>query len=107
MCGFCNVWLCVCVGFVVCGCFGNMCTSTYWVLYCLYWVFFALLGLCIFLFVFLYWCKDYCRRMTTQLQSVVVVVVVVAIHGCHKPRIQLQLLSVKAHVSSYNRSATT
>jgi hypothetical protein len=24
MCGFCNVWMCVCVGFVVCGCFGNM-----------------------------------------------------------------------------------
>ena len=23
---FCNVWLCVCVGFVACGCSGNMCT---------------------------------------------------------------------------------
>jgi len=20
MCGFCNVWLCVCVGFIMCGC---------------------------------------------------------------------------------------
>ena len=20
MCGFCNVWLCVCMGFVMCGC---------------------------------------------------------------------------------------
>jgi len=20
MCGFCNVWVCVCVGFVICGC---------------------------------------------------------------------------------------
>jgi hypothetical protein len=20
MCGFCNVWLCLCVGFVMCGC---------------------------------------------------------------------------------------
>ena len=20
MCGFCNVWVCVCVGFVMCGC---------------------------------------------------------------------------------------
>jgi len=20
MCGFCNVWMCVCVGFVMCGC---------------------------------------------------------------------------------------
>jgi len=25
MCGFCNVWMCVCVGFVMCGCFGNIC----------------------------------------------------------------------------------
>jgi len=23
MCGFCNVWVCVCVGFVICGCFDN------------------------------------------------------------------------------------
>jgi hypothetical protein len=23
MCGFCNVWACVCVGFVMCGCFDN------------------------------------------------------------------------------------
>jgi hypothetical protein len=23
MCGFCNVWMCVCVGFVMCGCFDN------------------------------------------------------------------------------------
>ena len=26
MCGFCKVWVCVCVDFVMCGCFGNMCT---------------------------------------------------------------------------------
>jgi len=23
MCVFCNVWVCVCVGFVMCGCFDN------------------------------------------------------------------------------------
>jgi len=23
MCGFCNVWLCVCAGFVMCRCFDN------------------------------------------------------------------------------------
>ena len=23
MCGFCNVWVCVCVGFVMCGCFDD------------------------------------------------------------------------------------
>jgi hypothetical protein len=38
MCGFCNLWLCVCVGFVMCGCFGNMCTCIYcvFVLFLLY-----------------------------------------------------------------------
>ena len=29
MCGFCKVWMCVCVGFVICGCFGNMCACIY------------------------------------------------------------------------------
>ena len=45
---FCNVWMSVCVGFVMCGrvnvgvfwqlcgCFGNMCTCIYCVVYCLY-----------------------------------------------------------------------
>jgi len=39
MCGFCNVWMCVCVGFVMCGCvcmcgcFGNKYTRIYCVLY--------------------------------------------------------------------------
>jgi hypothetical protein len=23
MCGFCNVWVCVCMGFLMCGCFDN------------------------------------------------------------------------------------
>jgi hypothetical protein len=23
MCGFCNVWVCVCVGVYICGCFDN------------------------------------------------------------------------------------
>ena len=23
LCGFCNMWMCVCVGFVMCGCFDN------------------------------------------------------------------------------------
>jgi len=44
MCGFCNVWLCVCVGFVMCGCFDNMCT-------CIYSVFVLFRLLHLFLFV--------------------------------------------------------
>ena len=57
MCGFCNVWACVCVGFVMCGCFGNMCTCIYYVLYCFYCVLyclycvFVLFLLCIFILI--------------------------------------------------------
>jgi hypothetical protein len=40
MCGFCNVWVYVCVGSVMCGCFGNMCTCIYCV--------FVLFYLCVF-----------------------------------------------------------
>ena len=42
MCECVYVW----VGFVMCGCFGNMCTCIYCVLYCLYCVI-VLFGLCI------------------------------------------------------------
>ena len=45
MCGFCTVWVCVCMGFVMCRCFGNMCTS----IYCA----FVLFRLCIFILLML------------------------------------------------------
>jgi hypothetical protein len=45
---FCNVWVCLCVEFVTCGCFGNMRTCIYCVLYCLNWVF-VLFSLCMFI----------------------------------------------------------
>jgi len=45
MCGFCNVWVCVCVGFVMCGCFDNcvdvlvICVLVFTVfLYCFFYV---------------------------------------------------------------------
>jgi len=54
MCGFCNVWECVCVGFVMCGCFdncfGNMCTCIYCALDCVYCVL-VLFPLCIFILI--------------------------------------------------------
>jgi len=43
----CNVWVCVCEGFVMCGCFGNIYAWIYCVLYCLYYVF--CIRLCIFI----------------------------------------------------------
>jgi hypothetical protein len=55
MCGF---VMCGCVGVCMCGCFGNICTC----IYC-----FLLFLLCIFILI-CYQCKDYCHRVTTQLQ---------------------------------------
>jgi hypothetical protein len=54
MCGcvyvwVCNVWVCVCVGFVTFWCFCNMCICIYRVLYCLYC--FVLFRLCIFILI--------------------------------------------------------
>ena len=34
MYGFFNVWVCLCMGFVMCGCFDSMCTCIYCVFYC-------------------------------------------------------------------------
>jgi hypothetical protein len=81
MCGcvyvfvFCNVWVCVCVGFVMCVSFGNMCTCIYCVLYCWYCAF------CIVWFVcmFSYFVCLYCHRVTTQLLVVVVVIIIIII----------------------------
>jgi hypothetical protein len=47
---FCNVRVCVCVGFVMWGCFGNMFTCIYCVLNCLYCIF-VLFRLCIFILI--------------------------------------------------------
>jgi len=73
MCGFCNVWMCIYVGFVMCGCFGN--------------VYLYILCFCIVSFMFiysylfcLYWCKDYCHRATTQLQFIIIIIIIIIIN---------------------------
>jgi hypothetical protein len=73
--GFCNMGVCVGVGFVRCVSFDNMCTCIYCVLYCLYCIF------CVFSFMYVFFCLFglYCHRVTTQLQLVVVVVVIIII----------------------------
>jgi hypothetical protein len=43
---FCNAWVCVCVGFVMCGCFGNMCTCIYCVLYCFVYIYIVICFSC-------------------------------------------------------------
>ena len=46
MCRFCNVWVCVCMGFVMCGCFDN-CRSVL-VICVLVCSFFVLFRLCLY-----------------------------------------------------------
>ena len=66
---FCNVGVCVRVGFVTCGRFGNMCTGIYCVLCCLYCVFCIVSFMYIYSYLFcLYWCKDYRHLVTNQLE---------------------------------------
>ena len=48
---YCDVWVCVCVGFVICGCFGNICTCIYCVLYCLCCVLYCFVYVYLFLLV--------------------------------------------------------
>jgi hypothetical protein len=73
---FCNVCMC---GFLKWGCFCNM-YLYYCVWYCLYCVFCIVSFMYNYSYLFcLYLCKDYCHRVTIQLQLVVVVVVVVVI----------------------------
>ena len=82
MCGFCNVWVCVCVDFVMCG-------NVYvWILFsvgvlvirgplftvlCIVCTVFYFFFYVYYLFC-LYWCKDYCHRVKTQLQQVITII---------------------------------
>jgi hypothetical protein len=67
---FCNVWECVCVDFVICN------VREFWEYVYLYLLCFVLFVLCFCIVSFmciysylscLYWCKDYCQRVKTQL----------------------------------------
>ena len=69
---FCNVWVCVCVGSVKCGCFGNMCTCIYCVLCCFFMYIYS------YLFC-LYQSKDYCHRVASQLQEVIIIIIIIII----------------------------
>ena len=50
MCGFCNLWVCVYVGFVICGCFDN-CVGVL-VICVLVFIAFLDLSLCIIILIF-------------------------------------------------------
>jgi hypothetical protein len=68
MYGFCNVWVCAWMGFVMCGCFGNMCTCIYsvFVLFrlCIFTLFMHLFNfdkLCIFIVMYVLFCIYCCH----------------------------------------------
>ena len=69
MCGFCNVWVCVCVGVLV------ICVFIFSVfLYCLYSVF-LLFRLYVFILI-CHYCKDYCHRVKIQLQYIIIIIII-------------------------------
>jgi len=69
----------MCVGFVMCGCFGNvylhlLCFVLFVLCFCI------VLLMYIYSYLFcLYWCKDYCHRVTTQLQLVIIIIIIIII----------------------------
>ena len=75
------------VGFVLCGCFGDMYICIYCDLYCLYCVFVLFLLCCCivsFMYIYsylfcLYYCKDYCHRVKTQLQLIIIIIIIIII----------------------------
>jgi len=73
ICGFCNVWVCACVGFI-CGCFEN-CVGVLVICVLLFIVF-----LCCFfyvhLFLFVTSAKDYCHRVK-KLQYIIIIIIII------------------------------
>ena len=53
MYGFCNVWVCVCMGFVMCECFDN-CVGVLVICILVFTVFCIVCT--VFLYCFIYWC---------------------------------------------------
>jgi hypothetical protein len=67
----CNVWVCVCVGFLMCVSFGNV------YLYLLCCVLFVLWFLCSsFMHIFSYWFCLYCHRVTTELKVIIIITII-------------------------------
>ena len=77
MCGFCNVWVCVCVGFVMCGCFDN-CMDVL-VIYALVFTVF----LCCFVYVYLFLFVAIQRTTATEwthLQWIIIIIIIIIIN---------------------------
>ena len=71
MCGFCNVWVCVCVGFVMCGCVCMCGFYNVWVCVC---VGFIMCGFgCTFGFCNVWVCGFVCMCIVLQCVSVLAI----------------------------------
>ena len=56
MCGFCDVWMCVCTGFVMCWCFDN-CVGVLAICVLVFTVFSVVCNVFVFCFVYVYCSK--------------------------------------------------
>jgi hypothetical protein len=60
----------------MCGCFGNACTCVY----CVFVLFVLCFCIVSFMYIYsylfcLYWCKDCCYRVTTELLSIIIIII--------------------------------
>jgi len=56
MCGFCNVWVCVCVGFVMCGCVYVCVVVLCMCGFCNVWCVYVCVGVCVCVFCNVWMC---------------------------------------------------
>jgi hypothetical protein len=90
VCGFCNVWVFVCVGFVMCGCVCVCVCVGVLVIYAPVFTVFVLFRLSM-LTLICYQCKDYCHRVKTKFQYIIIIIITtntwwqlcVAMSPCH------------------------
>jgi hypothetical protein len=99
MCGFCNVWLCVlvCVSMFIWGCFDNcegvlVIRVLVFTVFCFVCTVFLYCFVYAYLFLFcLYWCKDYCHRVTTQLQLIIIITIIISQFCSHQQSVHYVL----------------
>ena len=76
--GFCNMWVCV----FVCGWVGILVICV--LVFTVFCTFCTVLCIVSFMYIYsylfcLYWCKDYCHRVTTQLKLVIITIITIII----------------------------
>jgi hypothetical protein len=77
--GFCNVWVCVCVGFVICGCVYVWEFWQYVYLYLLCFVLFVLFRLCIFIVVCFVYISVGLLPPSEKQNSIIIIIIIITI----------------------------